>query len=292
VVSEVNGRRRHPCGATSGGFLDSDDAARATRAGPSLLETRSAQARSTGDRGTGCDRGRRAADTRLAPARAGADAAGVRSSPGPASRATKQETAVHRARVSPVRPRRLAGGLSRTEARRRGRRRRRGVAVSWGKHRARRTCPALTPEPVALRRGSPGHFPSSGPPSMRSATCQVLRRCPTSGGRQSSACVLRLPDAVCHPCGRRPDLPVPCEMGRCVRRGSDRAGYHRVSPILNTRWRPDRLAFRFPPRRRQPEVATARVVGHIVRGSIPGPHVPLPTLRLRPHERRRMTRGR
>src|SRR5438093_12966484 len=46
------------------------------------------------------------------------------------------------------------------------------------------------------------------------------------------------------------------------------------------------------PRRPHPEVATARAVGHIFRGSIPGPHVPLSTLHLRPHERRRMTRGR
>jgi hypothetical protein len=34
------------------------------------------------------------------------------------------------------------------------------------------------------------------------------------------------------------------------------------------------VAFRLPPRRRHPEVATARAVGHIFRGSIPGPHVP------------------
>ena len=52
------------------------------------------------------------------------------------------------------------------------------------------------------------------------------------------------------------------------------------------------VAFRLPPRRRHPEVATACTVGHIFRGSIPGPHVPLSTLHPRPHERRRMTRGR
>jgi hypothetical protein len=52
------------------------------------------------------------------------------------------------------------------------------------------------------------------------------------------------------------------------------------------------LAFRLPPRRRHPEVATACAVGHIFRGSIPGPHVPLSTLHPRPCGRRRMTRGR
>jgi hypothetical protein len=160
AVSEANGRHRHPCGATSIRCLDSDDTGRATRAGPSLAETRSSQASSTGHRSTGCARGRRPADTRLAPARVGADDAGVRFSPGTASRATKQETAVHRAPASCVRPRKLADVLSCTEARRRGRPRRRDVAVVRGKHRARRTCPAVSPELVALRRVNLGHRPS------------------------------------------------------------------------------------------------------------------------------------
>ena len=45
------------------------------------------------------------------------------------------------------------------------------------------------------------------------------------------------------------------------------------------------VAFRFSSKRRHPG-------GSFFRGSIPGPHVPLSTLHLRPCERRRMTRGR
>jgi hypothetical protein len=242
VVSEANGRRRHPCDATSSGCLDSDDAGRATRAGPSLPETRSAQARSTGHRSTGCARGRRPADTRLAPARAGADDAGVRSSPGTASRATKQETAVHRAPALRVRPRTCAGGLSRTEARRHGRRRRRGVAVVRRKHRARRTCPALSPEPVALRRVSLGHRPSLHRVRRRG----VRRLLRYYGG-------VRLPAVVHH---RRVSLDFPMGLpcvwqatagppgsrarwvGACA--GSLTARSAIVSRPLDTRWRPDR----------------------------------------------------
>ena len=82
------GRRRRPCGATSDGCLDSGDARRATRAGPSPPETRSARGRSSGHRSTGCARGRPPADTRLAPERADANAAGARFSPLAASLAT------------------------------------------------------------------------------------------------------------------------------------------------------------------------------------------------------------
>src|SRR2546425_858113 len=46
------------------------------------------------------------------------------------------------------------------------------------------------------------------------------------------------------------------------------------------------VAFRLPPRRRHPGVS------HGFRGSIPGPYLPLSTLRGRPYERLRMTRGR
>ena len=45
------------------------------------------------------------------------------------------------------------------------------------------------------------------------------------------------------------------------------------------------VAFRFSLQRRHPG-------GSVFRGSIPGPHVPLSTLRRRPHGRLRMTRGR
>ena len=50
------------------------------------------------------------------------------------------------------------------------------------------------------------------------------------------------------------------------------------------------LAFRHAPRRRHPEVARL-AAEHVFRGSIPSLHVPLSTLRLRPYERQRMTRG-
>ncbi len=46
------------------------------------------------------------------------------------------------------------------------------------------------------------------------------------------------------------------------------------------------VAFRLSPRRRHPGVIQN------LRGSIPGPHVPLSTLHRRPRDRRRMTRGR
>lgn len=52
------------------------------------------------------------------------------------------------------------------------------------------------------------------------------------------------------------------------------------------------FAFRFPPQRRHPGVPAASATGHGFRGSIPGPHFPLSTLRPRPCERRRMTRSR
>jgi hypothetical protein len=47
-----------------------------------------------------------------------------------------------------------------------------------------------------------------------------------------------------------------------------------------------------PPRRRHPGVHAARAAPHGLRGSIPDPHAPLSTRRLRPCGRRRMTRGR
>jgi len=52
------------------------------------------------------------------------------------------------------------------------------------------------------------------------------------------------------------------------------------------------VAFRLSPRRRHPEVPAAYAPGHIFRGSIPDLYIPLSTLRRRPRERLRMTRGR
>jgi hypothetical protein len=48
----------------------------------------------------------------------------------------------------------------------------------------------------------------------------------------------------------------------------------------------------FPPRRRHPEVPAAYAAGHVFHGSIPDLYVPLSTLRRRPREQLRMTRGR
>jgi hypothetical protein len=52
------------------------------------------------------------------------------------------------------------------------------------------------------------------------------------------------------------------------------------------------VAFRLSPRRRHPEVPAACAAGRGFRSSIPGLHLPLSTLRRRPCERLRMTRGR
>src|SRR5580692_475223 len=52
------------------------------------------------------------------------------------------------------------------------------------------------------------------------------------------------------------------------------------------------VAFRHPPTRRHPGVPAACAAGHIFHGSIPDLYVPLSTLRRRPRERLRMTRGR
>ena len=52
------------------------------------------------------------------------------------------------------------------------------------------------------------------------------------------------------------------------------------------------VAFGLSPQPRHPGRPAAFATGHGLRGSIPGPHVPLSTLRPRPHERARMTRGR
>ena len=88
--------------------------------------------------------------------------------------------------------------------------------LTYSLKRAERALPALSPERVALGRipfGQPPFPPSPPQPVPRpcSATSQVLWNCPTSRFRSSSACVLRLPDAVCGSLFRRRtrDLPVP-----------------------------------------------------------------------------------
>lgn len=52
------------------------------------------------------------------------------------------------------------------------------------------------------------------------------------------------------------------------------------------------VAFGISPQPRHPDRPGTEVPGHGLRGSIPGPRVPLSTLRPHPHERARMTRGR
>jgi hypothetical protein len=52
------------------------------------------------------------------------------------------------------------------------------------------------------------------------------------------------------------------------------------------------IAFRLSPQRRHPGVPAACAAGHVFHGSLPNLYVPLSTLRRRPRERLRMTRGR
>ena len=110
--------------------------------------------------------------------------------------------------------------------------------LSYPLERAGRTVPALSPGPLRS-----GEFPlasslpsiaSAAVPRLCSAASPVLRSCPTSRARSSSACVLRLPDAACGPRRRRRprDLPVPVRGASVVHGVSDRAGSRRAS-----RWR-------------------------------------------------------
>jgi hypothetical protein len=101
--------------------------------------------------------------------------------------------------------------------------------------------------------------------------------CPTSRGRASSPYVLGLHDAAGRCSSSRATTGSPGSRTRRVRtctgsstaRGSDAPCDGGASDV----------AFRPPIRRRHPEVATARAVGHSFRGSIPGLHVPLSMLR-------------
>ena len=74
---------------------------------------------------------------------------------------------------------------------------------------------------IEYAQAQPGYVPPSPPPPVArlcSKTSQVLRACPTSRARSSSAYVLGLPDAsrgaIRH--GRAQDLPVP-DRGASVR---------------------------------------------------------------------------
>ncbi len=129
----------------------------------------------------------------------------------------------------------------------------------------------------------PGPFPPSPPPPVArpcSATSQVLRTCPTSLVRTSSAYVDRLPDTA--RCSRR-NKGSPGSRAGCLRTcaGSLTARGRSTSRDIDAL----RVAFRFSLQRRHPR-------GRFFRGSIPGPHVPLSTLQRCPCEQLRVTRGR
>src|SRR5439155_572619 len=90
-------------------------------------------------------------------------------------------------------------------------------------------------------------------------------------------------------CGLRPPRPQtnvgsPGSRSRCL--GTCTGSLTARGPATPRLGGAPGMAFRLPPQRRHPEVV------HAFRGSIPGPHLPLSTLRGRPHGRPRMTRGR
>src|SRR5439155_2671839 len=90
-------------------------------------------------------------------------------------------------------------------------------------------------------------------------------------------------------CGLRPPRPQtnagsPGSRSRCL--GTCAGSLTARGPTTPRLGGAPGMAFRLPPQRRHPEVV------HAFRGSIPGPHLPLSTLRGRPHGRPRMTRGR
>ena len=130
----------------------------------------------------------------------------------------------------------------------------------------------------------PGPFPPSPPPPVArpcSGTSSVLRACPTAPNRASSACVLGLPDAARRLHGRPVALPVLVRGASLRARGQRPRGTPRCLAVTTPRMWPS---------------ASLHSVGvpkfGAFRGSIPGPHLPLSTLRARPRGRTCMTRGR
>jgi hypothetical protein len=129
-------------------------------------------------------------------------------------------------------------------------------------------------------------------PRACSAASSVLRRDPTSRARRSSSYARRLHDARCGKALRAAAAGCgisrfPCEMFPRVRGVFDRAGSGAASP-----WRQHRCRLRHFSTASAPRPPAALAAGHGLRGSIPGPRVPLSTLRPHPHECARMTRGR
>jgi hypothetical protein len=134
----------------------------------------------------------------------------------------------------------------------------------------------------------PGPFPPQSPPVGISPTLvrplpRYIWACPTSHARSSPSCSLGIHgadrSAIRH--GQTQDLPVP------VRKASMRAqglrprgaGTSLAIPICSVL-----------PSDQVDVVGTPKQT--LFRGSIPGPHFPLSTLRLQPYDRKRMTRGR
>jgi hypothetical protein len=136
--------------------------------------------------------------------------------------------------------------------------------------------------------GSPWPVPFPPPPPpppygrLCSETSAVLRNCPTSHVRSSSAYVLDFPDTACHLPQAVPwDLPVlEQDVSPCMHRVYDLA-----RPNASRASDASAIAFRLIPRRRLLEE-------RLFRGSIPGLHGPLSTLRLLLTQGYRMTRGR
>ena len=162
------------------------------------------------------------------------------------------------------------------------------AALTYSLDASRRIGPALCPDIVTVGRVPLG--PPASLDRLRSQCPGVVRRRP----RYYQA--VRLLAVVHH---RRTSIDFPMrsaapraaedhEISRfpyavlpCVRGVSDRAGSQRAS-----RWRHAEYGLPLLP------TASAPRSSHEFRGSIPGPHVPLSTLRRRSHPRRRMTRGR
>src|ERR1700730_12231601 len=135
---------------------------------------------------------------------------------------------------------------------------------------------------------SPWSLPLAPPPPppvtrLCSAASQLLRQSLTSPDRAPAATASHLPAADHRPnraLGRPGDLPVPLH-GACVRA---RVFDHARSP-KRLRWRPWACCLPLHRQRRHPESV-------FYRGSMAGPHVPLPTLRRHPRGCLRTARGR
>ena len=137
-----------------------------------------------------------------------------------------------------------------------------------------------TPEKIRiLQRNAPRAPPQPRP--LCSLASLLLRAGPTSPSRSSSATASGLPDAVPTTTGGDcdGDLPVPRWKASAHARVCDDAGPARIS---RSRHGPSRLLL--DGKHQRPEL--------VLRRSIPSLRTPLSTLRLQPHDRTRMTRGR